>query len=249
MDFEQYTISYDATHYEAFEKIEKNRKCFLIILRDDQVVGTLTDGDVRRAFLNGVSMEDSIEHTFNTDFEFLCQEDGLEEAILRFQKGNIKFLPVLGKDRELKNIITKEHLEWLSLQSKFVSMDYDFMSIDDLCSVREIHIRPWGFYKTCVINNLFQSKIININPQQSLSLQMHEKREEYWIVIHGTGDMTLDGSRKIVQAGSMLYIPRCCRHRIANLSQDDALIIAEVQLGDYFGEDDIIRFSDNYGRV
>lgn len=249
MDFELYTIAYNASHLEAFQKIERNRKCFLIVLKERKVVGTFTDGDVRRAFLQGTTVEDSIENTYNRHFEYIREQDDLTTAIQCFQKGNIKFLPVLDAQGELKNIITRESMEWVFLQSKLTSLDYDFMSIDDLCAVKEIHLRPWGFYKTTVLNDLFQSKIINVNPQSSLSLQKHMRREEYWIIVHGTGVAQIGDSSKTVSDGTTLFIPKGCLHRIRNTSPNDSLIITEVQLGDYFGEDDIIRLEDDYGRA
>lgn len=249
MNFDLYTIEYNAPHLKAFQKIEENRKCFLIVLKDEKVVGTFTDGDVRRAFLKGVLVSDSIEKTYNKNFEYLEENHGVIDAIKQFQRGHIKFLPVLDKQGKLKNIVTKENLDWISMQGKMVSIDYDFMSIDDLYSVREIHIRPWGFYKTTVINELFQSKVINVKPLGALSLQKHMRREEYWIIVHGTGQIQIGDSIKTVSGGEMLFIPKNCLHQMKNLSDTDALIVVEVQLGDYFGEDDIIRYADVYGRA
>lgn len=106
-----------------------------------------------------------------------------------------------------------------------------------------------GFFKTTVLNDYFQSKIIHVKPQAALSLQMHNHREEHWIVVHGAGKVQIGESFIQVQGGSSLFIPKGCKHRLINTSKTESLVLTEVQIGDYFGEDDIIRFEDNYGRV
>lgn len=99
------------------------------------------------------------------------------------------------------------------------------------------------------MNEYFQSKIISVNPKSQLSLQSHDHREEHWIVAHGKGTVQLDNSIVDVRCGSSIYIPRGCKHRLTNTDEKGNLIITEVQIGDYFGEDDIHRYEDNYGRV
>lgn len=247
--FDLYTIEYNASHLEAFQKIEKNRKCFLIVLKHEKVIGTFTDGDVRRAFLKGMSPLDSIENTYNPDFEFLKDTDDIRDSIEKFRNKNIEFLPVLNSSQQLINIIMKDNLHWLLLQDKWVNMSYDFLSIGDSWVEREIYLRPWGFYKTTVVNEYFQSKIINLNPSSSLSLQKHLRREEYWTIVHGRGVVRVGDSIKQVSPGDTVFIPKNCLHRLSNTSDKVHMVITEVQLGDYFGEDDIIRVEDDYGRI
>ncbi len=248
-DFSLYTVEYNDTHLKAFEKIEKNRKCFLIVLKKGNVVGTFTDGDVRRAFLRGGQVSDTIEKTYNPNFVYVEETSTIFDVIDRFKQHHIEFLPVIGNDGSLFNIITKDNLQWLLLQGKFVDIDYDFLSIEDMWDVKEVYLRPWGFYKSTVLNPTYQSKIISISPGASLSLQKHMRREEYWIVIHGNGVVRLGDSEKQVSSGTSLFIPKNCLHRIRNTSQTEPMLITEVQLGDYFGEDDIIRYEDDYGRA
>lgn len=88
-----------------------------------------------------------------------------------------------------------------------------------------------------------------VNPKGILSLQEHKRREEHWVIINGEGRVTLGDSVKNVHAGDFIYIPKGCKHRLENPSGSEYLMVAEVQLGDYFGEDDIIRYEDIYGRV
>ena len=85
-------------------------------------------------------------------------------------------------------------------------------------------------------------------PKQALSLQSHERREEYWIIVNGTGLIQLGESIHPVVPGGTFFIPKGCKHRLTNTSETETLILTEVQLGDYFGEDDIYRYDDHYGR-
>ncbi len=114
--------------------------------------------------------------------------------------------------------------------------------------VYEIFQRPWGFYKSTVLNDFYQGKIISVKPGGDLSLQSHKYREEYWIVVHGKGTVQLDESFKAISCGSSVFIPKGCRHRVTNTDEKENLIITEVQIGNFLGEEDIIRYEDIYGR-
>lgn len=128
-------------------------------------------------------------------------------------------------------------------------LTYDFQSLDTSVVDHEIFQRPWGFYKTTVLNDYYQGKVISVRPGGQLSLQSHNHREEHWIVVHGKGTVQLDDSILSVSCGSSVFIPKGCKHRLTNTDEKENLIITEVQIGDYLGEDDIIRYEDVYGRV
>lgn len=107
--------------------------------------------------------------------------------------------------------------------------------------------RPWGWYDSLERGPGFQVKRIGVNPGASLSLQMHHRRAEHWVVVRGVGHVT-NGERVFeLGANESTYIPIGTRHRLENLT-DDPLEIIEVQTGDYLGEDDIVRFEDRYAR-
>lgn len=250
VSIENFIVGHSATVFESLKKIDSNRKGFLVVCSDDNtVLGTLTDGDIRRAFIGGVSIEESIEGTYKKSFKYLIVEDGISKAIALFKNEAIKFLPILDAEKKLVNIITKNQLHSLLLQDIHADLMYDFSSLDEGIVDYEIFERPWGFYKTTVMNDYFQSKVISVNPKSQLSLQSHNHREEHWIVAHGTGIVQLDQSAIEVKCGSSIFIPKGCRHRLINTDGKESLIITEVQIGDYFGEDDIIRYEDVYGRV
>lgn len=244
-----FTISPLADILAALQKINSNKKGFLIVIDGNGVVqGTLTDGDIRRAFIAGKSVSDCILPIYSKKYKYLNETDSVAEAIDLFKKSKITFLPVIDGNRMLVNIITKSQLHSLLLQDIHADLNYDFLSLDEDIIDYEIFRRPWGFYKTTVYNNYFQSKIISVMPGERLSLQSHTHREEYWIVVHGTGVAQIGESKIEIKCGSSLFIPKGCKHRLSNTSMTDSLIITEVQLGEYLGEDDIIRYEDIYGR-
>lgn len=174
---------------------------------------------------------------------------GLSKAIDLFKNSAIKFLPVVNATGKLVNVITKNQLHAVLLQDIHADLAYDFATLDEGIVDYEIYQRPWGFYKTTVMNEYFQSKVISVNPKSQLSLQSHNHREEHWIVAHGNGTVQLDKTILNVACGSSIFIPKGCKHRLTNTDDKESLIITEVQIGDYFGEDDIIRYEDVYGRV
>lgn len=249
-DMSMFVAGIDATIIDSLKKIDTNKKGFLIIVDfDDKVVGTLTDGDIRRAFIKGIGIEASISSVYTRQFQYLRKEDGLTKATELFKNNAIRFLPIIDENGKLINIITKNQMHALLLQDIHADLTYEFSDLDEGIVDYEIYQRPWGFYKTTVMNDYFQSKVISVNPKSQLSLQSHKHREEHWIVAHGTGTVQLDESIVEVHCGSSIFIPKGCKHRLTNTDDKENLIITEVQIGDYFGEDDIIRYEDIYGRV
>jgi len=108
--------------------------------------------------------------------------------------------------------------------------------------------RPWGrFY---VIHNEpnYKIKRIEVNPSSRLSYQYHKGRSETWVIISGNAVATIDDEKINLTQGSTITIPRLSKHRIENRSMD-VLIFIEIQTGNYFDEDDIIRIEDDYNRI
>lgn len=108
--------------------------------------------------------------------------------------------------------------------------------------------RPWGHYENLVEDADHKMKRIVVEPGKRLSLQKHARRAERWVVIRGEGVVTLDGEDIVMKAGDTVFIPKGAAHRMTN-SGGEPLVFGEVQLGDYFGEDDIIRLEDDFGRT
>lgn len=107
--------------------------------------------------------------------------------------------------------------------------------------------RPWGSYTVLHEAPQFKVKRIEVNPGKKLSLQMHHKRSEHWVVVQGTARVTVADRVLDLTSNESIYVPMKTRHRIENPG-DAVLTIVEVQCGDYLGEDDIVRLSDDFGR-
>ncbi|UUY09846.1 mannose-1-phosphate guanylyltransferase/mannose-6-phosphate isomerase [Pseudomonas sp. J452] len=112
---------------------------------------------------------------------------------------------------------------------------------------RTVH-RPWGTYTTLEEGDRFKIKRIVVRPGASLSLQMHHHRSEHWIVVSGVAKVVNGDNELILNSNESTFIPAGNKHRLANPGVID-LVLIEVQSGDYLGEDDIVRFEDNYGRL
>jgi len=107
--------------------------------------------------------------------------------------------------------------------------------------------RPWGNYQVLDDSTSHKVKRLTVHPGHRLSYQLHRRRAEHWFVVVGRAEITLDGDLHRLGPGEAIDIPKGSAHRIANVGDDD-LVFVEVQLGDYFGEDDIERLDDDYGR-
>jgi len=140
------------------------------------------------------------------------------------------FIASQDKAHEVKSIVE-------SLQKK---------GRDEAHSNRKVY-RPWGWYDSIEVGKHFQVKRLHVNPGAKLSLQMHHKRAEHWVVVSGTATATNGEEVLTLSEGQSTYIPIGVRHSLENRT-DEPLEIIEVQSGVYLGEDDIVRFEDIYGR-
>ena len=113
---------------------------------------------------------------------------------------------------------------------------------------QETDQRPWGSYTVLDDEPTFKVKRIEVLPGKRLSYQRHARRSEHWFIVHGTAVVTLDGERRQVTSGDVVDVPVGTNHRIENAG-DDQVVFVEVQHGEYFGEDDIVRLEDDYGRT
>lgn len=108
--------------------------------------------------------------------------------------------------------------------------------------------RPWGWYEDLESGPGFRVKRIVVHPGERLSLQKHRHRSEHWVLVKGEAIVTCGDTRNVLRKNENIFIPQGEVHRIENATQEQVEII-EVQVGEYLGEDDIIRIDDQYGRV
>ncbi len=116
------------------------------------------------------------------------------------------------------------------------------------CPNQYVEKRPWGTFFVLQDEAHFKLKRIVVEPQQRLSLQKHQLREEHWLVTKGQGVVTIGDQEHEVKTGAYIHIPKGAVHRISNPFEESVEFI-EVQLGEYFGEDDIVRLQDDYQRA
>ena len=109
--------------------------------------------------------------------------------------------------------------------------------------------RPWGSFTILDEGENYKVKRLEVLPGKRLSYQRHSRRSEHWFVVRGTAKVTLNDAEILVKTGEALDIPVGFAHRIENGPGDENLIIIETQTGDYFGEDDIERMDDDFGRT
>ena len=107
--------------------------------------------------------------------------------------------------------------------------------------------RPWGWFESLSLGNRFQVKRIYVKPGAALSLQSHKHRSEHWIVVEGTAKVTIDKEIKLLKEGQSVYVPLGAIHRMEN-PKKLPMVLIEVQIGTYLGEDDIIRYQDDFNR-
>ena len=108
--------------------------------------------------------------------------------------------------------------------------------------------RPWGSYKSLALGQEYQVKEIVVYPGKRLSLQLHHKRAEHWVVVEGKALVTRGDEQMILSKNQSIYIPAETKHRLENTGTHNLHLI-EVQSGHYLGEDDIVRFDDDFGRL
>jgi len=108
--------------------------------------------------------------------------------------------------------------------------------------------KPWGSYTNLMDEQYTKVKKILIRPGQSPSYQYHFKRSELWIIVKGIAEVKIDDNVTSHIVGDIIKIPKEAKHQVTNIGETD-LVFVEIQLGEYFGEDDIVRLEDKYGRV
>ncbi len=155
---------------------------------------------------------------------------------------------------DLKDLIIVETNDAILVSNKESSQKVKEL-VEDLnknniseASLNKKSFRPWGCFTNIEKGNSWQVKKLEIKPNSSISLQMHHHRSEHWIVVNGQAKVEINQKISILNKNESIYIPKGSKHRLSN-PRKTPLILIEVQSGEYLGEDDIVRFEDNYGRA
>ncbi len=107
--------------------------------------------------------------------------------------------------------------------------------------------RPWGWYENLKEDTGYKVKRLYVQPNQKISLQYHNQRDEHWVVVSGDGTLELNEDIKKLKVGDYIFVPVLSKHRITG--GNDGIMIVEVQLGKICNEEDIVRIEDAYGRI
>ncbi len=232
---------------QAFESSPSNSIDYALMEKSDNVVVVPLDAqwndigawpalyDIGNKDANGnvtkgdVIIQDTTNTYINADHHMVVAI-GIDNLIM-IDTPDATFVATQDKAQEIKNIVE-------SLQSS------------GRCegSVHRKVYRPWGWYDSIESGEHFQVKRLHVKPGTKLSLQMHHKRAEHWVVVSGTAIVTNSEKTFTLNKGESTYIPLGVIHALENQT-NESLEIIEVQSGTYLGEDDIVRFEDKYGRI
>ena len=232
---------------KAFESSPSNSIDYAIMEKSDNVVvvpldagwsdvgswSTLYDIGVKDSSGNLLTGDVTVRDTTNTYINasnHMVTTVGVDNLVV-IDTPDATFIASQNKAHEVKFIVE-------SLQKK---------GRDEAHSNRKVY-RPWGWYDSIEVGKHFQVKRLHVNPGEKLSLQMHHKRAEHWVVVSGTATVINGEAALTLTEGDSTYIPIGTTHGLENKTNEQLEII-EVQSGTYLGEDDIVRFEDIYGRV
>jgi mannose-1-phosphate guanylyltransferase/mannose-6-phosphate isomerase len=190
----------------------------------------ISEKDNNGNVIKGNVITKDTKNTFINASKHLVTTLGVENLIV-VDTPDATFIASQDKAHEVKSIVE-------SLQKK---------DRDEASSNRKV-FRPWGWYDSIETAKSFQVKRLHVNPGAKLSLQMHNKRAEHWVVVSGTATVINGKDVFTLKEGDSTYISIGTIHGLENKTNEQLEII-EVQSGTYLGEDDIVRFEDIYGRV
>jgi mannose-1-phosphate guanylyltransferase/mannose-6-phosphate isomerase len=193
--------------------------------------------------MHDVSLKDHFGNYINVKSNFLMDTNNC------YIKTENKFIATIG----INNLIIIDTPDALLVVHKNNVQDVKKVSLElknnnyTLSSLHKLVYRPWGSYTVLEEGERFKIKRLVVNPGQSISKQLHYHRNEHWVVVSGTAKVINGEIVKLLQTNQSIYIESGQIHRLENPGITD-LVVIEVQSGEYLGEDDIVRFEDNYGR-
>jgi mannose-1-phosphate guanylyltransferase/mannose-6-phosphate isomerase len=224
----------DSIDYAVMEKTAKIALVPLNAGWDDvgtwSYLGNLPPTDKRGNFTRGDVLLQDVKNSLVHAENRLVAAVGVEDQIVVDTRDAV-LVTTRGRAQDVKKIV-----ESLKAARRAEAQDHTKV------------YRPWGWYDSVAHGERFQVKRIGVKPGQKLSLQMHHKRAEHWVVVKGRARVTIDDKVFDLDENQSAFIPLGAKHRLENTTPDPLEII-EVQSGSYLGEDDIVRFEDVYGRA
>jgi mannose-1-phosphate guanylyltransferase/mannose-6-phosphate isomerase len=189
----------------------------------------VADKDEQGNVISGDVLLEDVENCLIRSEDTLVAAIGLRDTLVVETSDAVVIAP-MDRSQDVKKIVNK-----LKKQGR-----------SEFHSHRTVY-RPWGSYTTLEIHDRFQIKRITVHPGARLSLQMHHHRHEHWVVVRGTARVKNGDQQVLLREDESTYIPLGTTHRLENPGVIPLELI-EIQIGSYLGEDDIVRFDDEYGR-
>lgn len=221
-----------------YEVIEKTNNIIMMALEDDwsdlgcwSSISNAMDSDFNGNVVIGNAVENNCTNTFIRSEGRKIVAVGVSDQVI-VSTPDALLVSNKACSQQLKDIVEE------------LKINNDKSSIEHITTYR-----PWGSYETLAKGENFHVKLIHVKPGGTLSLQLHHHRSEHWVVVSGTADIVSGDKSFKLNRNQSTYIAQETKHRLANPSKEQSLLVIEVQVGDYLGEDDIVRFDDVYGRV
>ncbi len=228
----------DSIDYAVMEKLAENNDEHLAVIPVDvgwsdvgawSSVWDINDKDSNNNHIEGDVITEQTKNCLIRSERGLIVTIGCEDMVI-IDTDDAIMIADKNKTQDVKKIVEK-----LKNENRSESLTH-----------RKVY-RPWGSYDSIDMGETFQAKRLIVNPGKKLSLQSHAKRAEHWVVVKGVATVTKGEEKFLLHENESTYIPLGVKHRLENAG-DGLLEIIEVQSGSYLGEDDIVRFDDDFGR-
>jgi len=228
----------DSIDYAVMEKLAQNHDDKIAVIPIDvgwsdvgawSSVWEINDKDSNNNYVEGDAIVEDSSNCFIKSERGLVVTIGCHDMVI-VDTDDAIMIADRNKTQDVKKIVEK-----LKVDNRSESLQH-----------RKVY-RPWGCYDSVDSGENFQVKRLTVNPGKKLSLQLHHQRAEHWVVVKGIATVTKGDEIIVLHENESTYIPVGIKHRLENTT-DKLLEIIEVQSGDYLGEDDIVRFDDDFGR-
>lgn len=215
---------------------EKSKNLATLMLRSDWAeVGNwlqlyeLSQKNKTNTVIDGNVVDKESEHCYIRSDGNLVVTIGLKDCLV-VQEGDVTLVSKMSEINKLPDL-----LEELKKEQRKEAESHQYC------------LRPWGYFEKINADSYYQVKKLIIHPGKSISYQKHHHRSEHWVILKGIAEIKLGNKVKTVYAGESVFVPVGVKHQLTNNQKKDLEII-EVQIGDYLGEDDIIRYDDMFNR-